>query len=68
MGGLSHKKIGNCCPSLLWIIQLHLKSFLKFHLNLKVEASHNIQKHDQTIFAFTQQSNSNIVDFLVDYF
>ena len=32
-------------------------------LNLEVEASHNMQKYGQTIFAFTEKSNSHFPDF-----
>ena len=49
--------------STLGIMQPNLKSFYGFHLNLKVELSHKMQKYDQIIFAFTQQSNSSILEF-----
>ena len=39
-----------------------------FHLNRVIEASQNMQKYDQQIFAFTQQPNSNFLEFWVNNF
>ena len=44
--------------SALGIIQPHFKSFSNF-----IEASQNMQKYDQKILAFTQQSNSKNLEF-----
>ena len=37
--------------------------FQRFHLNLYIEASHNMQKYDPKIVAFTKQSKSNFLEF-----
>ena len=72
MGGLAlmviSSKIWELSPFfmfILGIIQPHLKSFSDFNW---IKASHNMQKYDRKIFAFTQQSNSNFLAFWVDNF
>ena len=61
---ISPKKLG-IFPffiSTLGIIQPHLKSFSDLSKPIgRIKPSH--AKYDQTIFAFTQQSNSNFLQF-----